>query len=181
MATADVVTLAPGARVIIRDEEWIVRSQRAANSIQASEITLRTVIDYLKQPLVAHARVITIQAGGALAFDLNGGATYSARRYWLLGSMSGTQPGVAIGGSKVELPLNWDPFTDLIVTFTKTPFCSGFWGVLDSQGHGAAIFRHLGVMPRALTGATLGFAYVLLPEPGRGWFTSNPLEVMIVP
>jgi len=139
------------------------------------------VIDYLSQPLVAHARVITVKPGGALAFHLDAGPAHAARGYWLLGSVSGTRPGLAIPGSKAVLPLNWDPFTDVLVRLTNTSYCDRFLGALDAQGRGLAILRHRGAMPPSMAGAALDFAYVLFPGSGRGWFVSNPLEVTVVP
>jgi pyrrolidone-carboxylate peptidase len=151
------------------------------DAIDATKITLRKLIEYLDQPLVPNTRILHERAGGAVAFDLNGGTANANRNYLLLGSLKGTSPGILLPGGTATLPLNWDLFTGLTINLLNTPFFSNFMGTLDPEGHGSATFNTLTPLPGGLAGETLHFAYALSPRLPDGWFASNPAGIWIVP
>lgn len=126
--------------------------------------------------LTADAEVLSESQGGAIRFALNAGD--KDRGYILLGSVSGTSPGTSLPGGKAVLPLNWDAFTNLVITQINTPHFSDFSGNLDSSGKGAALFDTLGPLPPGFLGTVIHFA-ALLDGPWDA--PSNSAAVEIIP
>jgi streptogramin lyase len=118
------------------------------------------------------------ETGGTIDFTLNGGVINGNRSYWLLGSVSGISPGFPLPGGQVTLPLNWDGFTDIVISLANSQFLVDFIGLLDGSGSAAAQLNTFGPIPPTAVGATLYFAY-LLPDPFD--FVSNPVGIEIVP
>jgi len=131
-------------------------------------------------PLALEADVYTLSeaSGGQINLTLKGGAGNANRVYLMLGSVSGTGPGMLLPGDMAMLPLNWDVFTDLVLTMINSSVFQNFLGFLDASGNGAAIFDTLGPMPTGLVGATMSYAYTL-NSPFN--YVSNPVGVLIVP
>ena len=100
----------------------------------------------------------------------------------LLGSLSGTTPGMPVPGG-VTLPLNFDFLTSAMATqFNSGPFV-GTLGNFDALGGGSSsVVAAPGVIPAALIGVDLDFAHLiydastLLAERA-----SNTMRVTIVP
>ncbi|MHC4944922.1 MAG: DUF7948 domain-containing protein [Planctomycetota bacterium] len=78
------------------------------------------------------------ESGGTVNFSIDAGAVNGNRNYIVLGSVSGTEPGYPLPGGMATLPLNWDPFTDVVVLLINTPIFSDFLGKLDGFGKGSA-------------------------------------------
>jgi len=75
------------------------------------------------------------------------------------------------------LPVVWDSYTTLVVRLVNTPFFGGFAGALDGNGRAAATFDPHGLLPPAMVGLTMSYAYTL-----QGYrFVSNPVNVAIEP
>jgi agmatine/peptidylarginine deiminase len=108
----------------------------------------------------AQCNVLSAEIGGVVDFFLNAGSAHGDRDYIVLGSMSGTEPGIPLPGGLI-LPLNWDLFTNLTLSFANTPFFADFNGKLDADGVGSAQFNTLGPLPRELEEVTLSFAFFL--------------------
>jgi len=120
---------------------------------------------------------ISTSAGGAVNFTLDAGVINANRKYILLGSVSGVSPGTLLPGGKATLPLNWDLFTNLILSMFNTPAFSNFLGTLDGLGAANAKLDTFG--PFASGGVnTLHFAYCLMKPYD---FASNPVKINIVP
>jgi len=114
--------------------------------------------------------------GGTVSFTLDGKASNAGRVYLLLGSITGTAPGMPLPGGQAILPLNWDLFTVLVLANLNSPAFQGFMSTLGSNGTAMAVFNTLGPMP-GTAGLTLSFAYCL----NDPWdFVSNPVQVAIV-
>ncbi|MEM7306272.1 MAG: right-handed parallel beta-helix repeat-containing protein [Planctomycetota bacterium] len=104
--------------------------------------------------LVSSSRA-RLDAGGLLRFfggaPLDVGAYEYASEppaadiaYWVLGSLSGTSPGLALGG--LTLPLNPDAYFALTAKLPQPePPLSGFAGALDTAGEAAASFAPAGL------------------------------------
>ena len=76
------------------------------------------------------------------------------------------------------LPLNWDVFTDLVLSLVNTPVFSNFLGTLDGTGSSLAKLNIPGPLPPGLVGTLVYFAYAL----NNPWdFTSNAEYIEIVP
>jgi hypothetical protein len=115
-------------------------------------------------------------AGGSVNFTLEAGEENGDRGYLLLGSITGTDPGMPLPGSMATLPLNWDGFTLLVVLYANAPIFKDFMGTLDVQGCGTAQLD-LGPVP-GFAGTILYFAFCL-NKPFD--YVSNPVGIEILP
>ena len=96
--------------------------------------------------------------GGTQAIELDAPAAMAGFTYLVLGSLSGTSPGVAIDG--FVLPLNPDPYlTKTLTSPTAPPLTSGL-GLLDDHGD-ASITLTLAPNP-AVAGLTVHHAALVL-------------------
>ena len=131
----------------------------------------------VRGPGMLWPEVVTLPAGtgGTLALELHAGSKHAGRAYVLLGSMTGTEPGIPLAGGAV-LPLVWDGFTSLVVDNLGPPHFVDFAGLLDSSGSGTATLDADPLDPGWI-GHRLFFAYALaLP-----WdFASWPVSISIV-
>ena len=136
---------------------------------------------YFKKIVVTHSlagdnHTIPESTGGNVAFTLDAGAGNANRDYFLFGNVTGTSPGIPLPGGKAVLPLNWDVFTNMVITFVNQPSFANFLGKLDSTGRASASLT-MGPVPGA-AGVVMNFAYAL----ARPWdVTSNTFCVEIVP
>jgi hypothetical protein len=127
-------------------------------------------------PLSLSTNMITESGGGKIDLALDAGAVNGGLDYYILGSVSGTEPGITLPGGHAILPLNWDAFTGVMVTLLNTPIFDNFMGTLDASGKAKAKFE-VGPVP-ASAGMLLTFAY------GLNWqwdFASNGASIEILP
>jgi len=127
-------------------------------------------------PLWADEFVLPIRTGGTINFALDAGVENAFRKYILLGSVSGIDPGTELPGGMAVLPLNWDLLTSLITQLLNLPPFHGFMGNLDHEGCAFAMLNVPGPISCGYTGLVfLGYA---LAEPYD--FASNPLAIELV-
>ena len=119
---------------------------------------------------------VPAQTGGTVNFKLQAGAGNAGRNYIMLGSVTGTSPGFPLPGGLAVMPLNWDPFTDLVLAFLNTPIFSSFLGGLDATGAAAAQLN-APPLPPAAVGLIMDFAYAL-NKPFD--CASNPVSIRII-
>jgi len=121
---------------------------------------------------------ISAANGGEVNFSLDAGASNKNRKYIILGTMSGTSPGMPLPGGVVTLPINWDGFTSGIVPFLNSPVFNGFIGTLDSSGEGKAQLNTPGPLPSGLVGVKMNFAFAC----NKPWnYVSNAVAIFILP
>ena len=111
-------------------------------------------------------------------YMLEAGSAHAGRSYFLLGSFSGTSPGLPLTGGHVTLPLNWDLFSEIIFANANRPVFTNFFGVLDAGGKAIAQLNIPLPLDPSTVGFTIYFAF-FLDKPFK--FVSNPLECIIVP
>jgi len=128
--------------------------------------------------LVTDVNTIKESTGGVVNFSLDAGTGNANRDYLILGSVTGTMPGIPLPGGTVTLPLNWDLFTGIIVDFLNTPKFNNFIGNLDANGQAKAKLDTMGSAPAGSAGLTLYFAYAVAKPYD---FVSNAVEIKIVP
>jgi hypothetical protein len=116
------------------------------------------------------------EKGGKVNFFLNAGVNNASRNYLLLGSISGTSPGIPLPGGMATLPLNWDIFTNAVLLYVNTPVFDKFLGGLDAGGKAVATLT-LGPIP-GTAGLSMHFAY-LLNNPFN--YVSTPVNIVVVP
>ena len=115
-------------------------------------------------------------SGLDVPFELNRGPAEAGRPYHLLGTLSGTSPGVVIGG--VGVPLNRDAFFEQTWFHPGAPGFSGSIGQLDALGHAGASLLLDAPTSAALVGERFHFCTLLGGgSPGISGLTS----VLIAP
>lgn len=117
---------------------------------------------------------ISASSGGAVSLFLESEAF---RPYAVLGTLSGTAPGIPIGS--VILPLNYDLVMAAVVELWNTPICDNFLGVLDARGQAQASFNIIKPFDPALAGQAFNFAFLLTGP--KIDFASNAIQVEIIP
>ncbi len=113
------------------------------------------------------ASVIDAAAGGAVDAVMRGGASFANRPFLLLGSLSGTSPGVTLSPS-VTLPLVPDALTYLMLDLAPS---AGFLGSLDAQGRRTVPLAVPAGLFASFPGGRLDFAWLALAPID---FASNP-------
>jgi hypothetical protein len=127
--------------------------------------------------LFSDAAEIPESQGGVANLTLVAGQENASRTYLLLGSVTGTDPGTPLPGGAAILPLNWDLFTNLILSWLNSPTFHDFMGTLDGTGLGTAQLK-LEPMHPGSAGIVMHFAYAL----NKPWnLASNPVGIEIVP
>ena len=115
--------------------------------------------------------------GGWVNLILQAGVENGGRMYMILGSVTGSVPGIPLPGGTAVLPVHWDVFTDITVQNPNMPCFCNFQGNLDPSGGASAGFDTVGGLS-GLAGVTFTFAYVL-NSPFD--FVSNPVNIQVVP
>jgi len=127
-------------------------------------------------PLSIDNNKLSASTGGTTTFTLDAGVANANRGYVLLGSVTGTSPGLPLPGGLVTLPINWDLFTNLTIDFANTTIFTNSIGSLDSSGQATAIFN-FPAYPSA-SGLIIHFAYCMR-NPFD--FASNAVQIDITP
>jgi len=122
---------------------------------------------------------VSVSAGGTQALSLSPGAAHDFQLYFLLGSASGTSPGIPVDG--VVLPLNIpDPYFSFTLNSPNTTLLSQSFGVLLGGGAATASFNiPAGVAPASLVGVTLNHAYLVFDSSAAVVLASNPAPVTL--
>jgi len=123
---------------------------------------------------------VSLSAGGAQQLQLDAGAQHAGALYLLLGSASGTTPGVPYGGSVV--PLNPDAyFTWSLGNPNAAPLAHSL-GVLGANGKAQAQWSLPAATNPSLAGIELHHAYALIELPSLALeFASVAAPLVLVP
>ncbi len=113
--------------------------------------------------------------GATQSLSLSAPATHAGKAYWILGSLSGTAPGVALAGASI--PLNPDSYT--WITAGGPGLLRGGTGVLNAQGAAAATLT-VPPLPAIARGVSMHHAYVVLGT-GTLDYTSRPVPLALLP
>ncbi len=97
------------------------------------------------ESLFASASSLPVAAGGTLTFTLEAGLANASNFYAIVGSATGTTPGVPLGA--FTLPLILDGYFDLLLSSPNTPPFSSFQGFLSPTGTATAAIN----LPPGLT------------------------------
>ncbi|QDU66198.1 right-handed parallel beta-helix repeat-containing protein [Engelhardtia mirabilis] len=103
---------------------------------------------------------ISTAVGGVQELSLLLGAAYAGDTYVLLGSLSGTQPGLVLDG--LTLPLNPDAYTIGTLTAPAAFGLSGTTGLLDGDGSASCALTLAAGLDPSLAGLTANHAAVVL-------------------
>ena len=123
---------------------------------------------------------MSLTAGGTHALFLDGTVANAGRPYVVLGSASGTTPGLVIDG--ISLPLNPDNYSVLMLNQLNSGPFNRTAGLLDAQGRADALIDIApGTNGGGLTGATVNHAFVVFGSTGVVSFASNATELTLLP
>jgi hypothetical protein len=130
--------------------------------------------------LVGLPTELSVGAGGTQAWSLDAGVAQAGRYYAVLGSASGTEPGIDLDGEL--LPLAVDAYTDFTLTNANQGPLQQSFGLLDGAGTASAAF----VLPAGgdpgLVGLELHHAFPVLDLVGGSvTFASNAVPLRFVP
>ncbi len=125
------------------------------------------------------ADVDTVKAGtvGIVNFALNALPAQGNDTFGMLGSITGTAPGITLPGGLV-LPLTWDSWTTYIMNNSPSAMFYNFVGTFNATGLAFAQFNSLIPIAPTHVGRTLYFAYCTTNPYD---FVSIPVEVDVIP
>ncbi|MHC4512774.1 MAG: hypothetical protein ACYTGW_07745 [Planctomycetota bacterium] len=132
-----------------------------------------------KPTLTTDTSTVSPATGGAQQFTLDAGSQHGARFYWILGSLTGTSPGINLGS--LHLPLNPDPWTDITIAWANTAWLTNTNGRLDPSGKAQAFFNVPKVTNPKAFGLTFNHAYVVYDAQSNLHMVSNPVPLRLVP
>ena len=127
-----------------------------------------------KDTLSGNPASISLTSGGTHTLTLDA-ECHPSELYLMLGSTSGTSPGVALGD--VCVPVNPDPYFDLITSGFAGAVLSPWIGFLNPSGAATVQFTLPPGLSPALAGLDVSHAFVLAGTP----FASNAVTVTLVP
>jgi hypothetical protein len=128
--------------------------------------------------LLHGANELSLASGGAHDLIVRGGSDAAGDLYFVLGSLSGTSPGVALAPG-VTLPLVPDVYTDLCLA-VAAPIAPAF-GLLDAQGAANAAFALPAGAHPALAGLVLHHAVLSIDLTTFQVGATNAVRLELVP
>jgi len=133
----------------------------------------------LSSSLSVSASTLSLSTGGILGFQLDAGHAQGNNLALLLGSISGTVPGINLGTH--NLPLNVDSYFSLLLTGNNFVL-PGALQFLDPQGRGKAQLKVPAGLPASLVGRSMSHAYVVLglTATPNYLFTSEPVQTLLL-
>jgi len=135
--------------------------------------------DGVCRALDSDVAAVSLASGGTVAFELDGSAAGAGAVYFLLGSLSGTSPGVPFGALEIPLQVP-DPYFNLTLSLAA-PLANGL-GLLDENGRATITLNLPAGLPQVLVGGVLHHAALALdPVTLAGQWVSNAAPVTWVP
>ncbi len=133
------------------------------------------------QPLSANTGQLSVSQGGGPTFSLDPGVEHAGKLYILVGSFSGTVPGIPLGPS-TTLPLNWDAYTAFL-DFNPNLLIQGSLGFLDAQGRATAQYNlPPGIIGPEHSGLVMHHAYVVFSHAFNAFdLASNAVPLTLAP
>ena len=134
--------------------------------------------------LTADTFEVSLSMGGVQNLTLNAGPTPTLNFYFVLGSASGTSPGVPVDG--LTLPLNYpDSYLDFTLTSPNTSQLGNTFGVLSPSGSGTASVSVPPGTDSSLAGLEVNHAFLVIDlqaAPGQALisFVSNSAPLLLV-
>lgn len=111
-------------------------------------------------PILGTPDQISLAAGGTQTITMTPGSEHAGRFCLLLGTVSGTAPGILVEGK--TLPLNVDIYFLSTLTSPNVPPLAGSFTTLDAFGAATASFTLPPLTNPALAGLSANHAYVVL-------------------
>ncbi len=161
-----------GANVILDPERIVVTGERLAGEG-------RTWIYRRDQDFCASPGAISLAAGGTQELNFNAGQEQGEKAYLILGSMTGTTPGMPLPGG-LTLPLVPDAYYQLTKQAGSGPLVD-FTRKLRGWGAARASLTIPPLSEPALAGLTLYHAAVVGDDLSQATLVSNPVSLQLRP
>lgn len=126
----------------------------------------------LERSLVADSSTLSLSAGGSQGLDLAFGSELAGQLYFVLGSTSGTSPGVPV--ELHTLPLNVDDYTLLTLSQPNSTFLSPSLSFLGGDGRASLQFSLPAGTSSSLSGLVVNHAGLLFDLQGYGLLHTTP-------
>lgn len=159
--------------LVLPDDDGLV----TAPAIDVDEFGTRVEFE---PAFAAQPATLSIAAGGSQVMELSTSAQNGGRLYFVLGSISGTSPGLPIGDG-VVLPLEYDAYFDLTIANPNSALLGPSLALLDPLGEAACQFNLPAGLPPELVGLTLHHAFLVVDEFGIVVFASNAVALTLEP
>ncbi|MCA9321843.1 MAG: hypothetical protein KDB53_13965, partial [Planctomycetes bacterium] len=129
--------------------------------------------------LTTSSNEVSLSAGGTQIHHIDAGAASGSRPYLLLGTVSGTSPGISLGA--LTLPLNQDFVFNLTLSSPNVFPLINTLGFTNSQGRATAALITAPNSSPAFLNFTFHWAFVATDLTGTVNFVSNVVELIPVP
>ncbi len=130
--------------------------------------------------LVASPRQISAQDGGVVQFQLDAPDYLAFSPFFMLGSSSGSWPGLTLDG--VLIPLNPDAYLLNVLDSANTGPFVNWLSALDAKGRATAVLNLAGAsLPPAAIGKTFTHAFLVFDGIGQVLFSSAAEDLQITP
>ena len=146
-------------------------------AVEALDVVSADLVVTVPTTLSRDVAQVSLVGGGQQNLTLDAGPANAGRLYLMLGSLSGTLPGVSFGG--VNIPLNYDPYFQYTLSYPNAGLLSSSLGVLNGLGQASATLSLPAGTPPGLAGTTVSHAYLLL-TPNLD-FSSNSVSLTLIP
>lgn len=122
---------------------------------------------------------LALGSGGVQTLSIDAGPSFASAPYLLLGSTSGSAPGLPVGA--VLLPLNHDAYFDITLQSPNTPPLGASFGTLDAAGAATATFTVPNGSNPSLAGVVFHHAALLLDPLLAPVDTTGAVRVRLIP
>ncbi|MEO0851906.1 MAG: hypothetical protein AAFY15_00160 [Cyanobacteria bacterium J06648_11] len=119
---------------------------------------------------------VSLSTQGSQSLVLDPGIEFANSTFLMLGSISGTSPGIPLNG--LVVPLQPDAYFDLVLSNPALVLSNG-GGALDSFGQAVVTFTVPAGVSSGIVGATLNHAFILISADGSIAFASNAASVSL--
>ena len=134
--------------------------------------------------LSADVSKLSASAGGTQTLTLAPGPGFANDIYAIVGSATGTHPGIPVGSAGLELPLVLDAWTLFTVKFANGALFGNTIGFLDGAGAATATIQLPAGVDPSLVGTVFWHAGEIITVIGQGTktvYTTNPVPFSLVP
>ena len=134
----------------------------------------------INSALTANLASLSISAGGTQQLTLDAGTSHGGDLFAVVGSITGTSPGIPFGG--FVLPLNQDFYFDQTVLFPNSHPLTNSFSNLDLNGTAVTtVTVNAGELPPIAIGITVHHAAVVLDATLQLTLVSNPVALTLTP
>ncbi|QDU65474.1 hypothetical protein [Engelhardtia mirabilis] len=140
----------------------------------------QAILEYRSSDLLSSADALSLSSGGSQGLAILPGEHAAGWPYLLLGSLTGTSPGVDLGGG-LQLPLVVDPWFQFLLANPNTAI-AGSAGTLDDRGQALATLALPAGAAPSLAGSVAWHAYIVF-DPAVMAFVqaSQPVALALLP